>query len=102
MRFTSITLRKRSTSCFCDRAEVEDAGVVHEDGERAEALLGVGDRGLPLVLGGDVEVPVGGRVAEVGGDRLALVVEHVGEEHLRALGHEAAGLGLALARGPRR
>ena len=30
---------------------------------------------------GHVEVAVGRRVAEVGGDGLALLVEHVGEEH---------------------
>ena len=91
-----MTRRNFSTSCFSIGREVEDAGVVHQDRDRPEALLGVGDRGDPLVLGRDVEVAVGGGVAEVGGDGLALVVEHVGEEHLGALGHEAARLGLAL------
>ena len=46
---------------------------------------------------GHVEVAVGGGVAEVGGDGRALVVEHVGEQHRRPLGDEAAGLRLALA-----
>jgi hypothetical protein len=43
--------------------------------------------------------PVGRPLPEVGGDGFALVVEHVGEEHLSSLGMEPAGLGLALATG---
>ena len=70
-RLMSITCRKRSTSCLLDRREVEDAGVVDEDRHRTEPLLGVGHRRDPVVLGGDVEVPVGRGRAELGGHDLA-------------------------------
>ena len=43
MRLTSITWRNSVDVLLVDRAEVEDAGVVDEDRDRAEALLGVGD-----------------------------------------------------------
>ena len=66
----------------------QDPGVVHEDVEPAVALLDVGDGVGPGLLVGDVEVPVPGGLAELVGELLALVVEDVAEQHLRALGHE--------------
>ena len=62
-------------------------------------LDGGGDGVGPLGLVADVEVDVAGRVAELGGHGLALLVEHVAEHHLGPLGGEQPGLGLALAPG---
>ena len=54
---------------------------------------------LPGLLVGDVEGDGASRVADVGRHACGLVVEHVGQHDRGALGHEQAGLGLALAPG---
>lgn len=70
------------------------AGVVDEDVEASPALFGEGDDLGPTVLVDDVRAEEGGAVAELPGDRMA-VVGDVGEEHLGALFREAARGGLA-------
>ena len=66
---------------------------------RPYARPGRVDRGLPLGRVGDVEVDVGGGVAEVGRHPLAEVVEHVPEHDPCTLGDEQLRLGLALTPG---
>jgi len=55
--------------------ELENAGVVDEDIELAELALGLRDDVLPLLLGRDVQVAEADAIAELVGERLALVVE---------------------------
>ena len=83
-----------------DPRRVADAGVVDEHVEPAEALDGGVDDGLPRCLVGHVVADERHVVAELGGQRLALLGEDVGGDHLGPLGGEQAHLGLALAREP--
>ena len=62
------------------------------DVELAELVDGDVHRGVPLLGVGDVEVDVAGRVAELVGQRLALVVEDVADDHFGALGDEHPGV----------
>ena len=81
-------------------ARVNTAALRDEHVQRAPARTHVVDRGDPVVVARDVEVAVHRGVADLGRDRGALVVEHVAEEHPRALGGEQPRLGRALtARG---
>ena len=75
-----------------DGGEAQDAGVVHEDVDATEPLQGLVDGARPLVLARDVEVRVESGVAELGGKRLAVGVEDVGQRDLRTLLREQAGL----------
>ena len=76
-----------------------DAGVVHEHVESRRRSTWRVSTASPVVLAGDVEVEVAGVVAELLGDELAVLVEHVAQHDLRPLGHEQPGLGRALAPG---
>src|SRR6201999_1880705 len=73
-------------------AAAPDPGVVDQDGDRPEGLLGRGDALGPVILAGDVEVDVERGLAELVGQRLAGVVEDVGDDDVRAFGAEAAGV----------
>ena len=75
----------------------DDPGVVDEDVELAERLLGERHRPLPLRFIGDVERHVAGRLAEGRRDLRAELVAHVAEHDARALGDEEARLRLALS-----
>src|SRR6185369_9805630 len=67
-----------------------------EHAQTAE-LRGGAQRALPLVLAAHVEVHEDRGVADVLGDLLALLVEDVGDDDLRALAREEPRLGLPLA-----
>ena len=79
------------------RAELQDAGVVDEDVELAEAALGLFDHALPFVFAAHVVVEVDGVVAEVGRDLLAEIVEHIAEDDLGAFRDEQPHVLLTLA-----
>ena len=67
---------------------------MHEDGGRApEALPGDPDRVVPRGLVPHVQVDVQRLLAQLGGHRGALVVEHVRHHDAGALGRETAGGG---------
>ena len=73
--------------------DAEDACVVHEDVELTEPFDGLGDDRGPLSLVGDVVMAIRGSVGgQLARERVALVVEHVADHHLRALGCEEACL----------
>ena len=76
-----------------------DRGVVDEAVDPVELAEGEGDDRVPV--GGDRNVVVveAGRFTEVVGEGPSEIVEHVGEDDLRPLGHEEAGVGLAHATG---
>ena len=57
----------------------------------------LGDERVPGVLVGHVEMVVAGGVADSRSDLRAVVVEHIGDHHLRAFGRKELGLGGALA-----
>ena len=73
---------------LADLAQRDDAGVVDQNVELAELVDRGGDRGVPLVGLGDVEVDVARGVTDLVGQRLALVVEDVADDHLGALGDQ--------------
>lgn len=75
-----------------DRAVLQDASVVDQDGNRSEGVLGSGDRGCPVVGTGDVEADESGAVSQLAGERLALVLEDVRYNHRRALLQEGSSV----------
>ena len=77
----------------------EDAGVVDQHVDVAELLAAGVDDGGPVRFAGHVVMAVDGRVAEVLGDGLALLVEHVAEDDLGAFGDEQPGFGFSLTSG---
>ena len=78
-------------------AKLQDAGVVHQDVDLAEARFGLGDHLVPSGFFAHVVVAVDDRIADVSRDGLAEVVEHIAEHDLGPLGREQAHLGFALA-----
>ena len=70
-------------------ARAADPGVVAHDVEPAEALDREVDGRLHLVGVGDVGLLERGRVAELGGQRLAALGVDVGDDDPRAFGDEA-------------
>ena len=80
--------------------ECDGSRVVDQHVELAEFADGGRDRGVPLVGFGDVEVHVTRRVAELVGQRLALVVQDVADNHLGAFLDEQARIFGAQAAGP--
>ena len=80
-----MTFCHSARSKLLQRGQRDDAGVVHQHVELAELADGGVDRGLPLLGLGDVEVDVARSVADVVGQRLALVVEDVADHDLGAL-----------------
>ncbi len=83
-----------------DRLAEADAGGIEQDVDRSELVDRFGDRGLPVVLAGDVELhEVSGRAQSVS-HRLAAVDGDVGDHDPGALlDHQRGGVG---TRGPRR
>lgn len=76
-----------------------DAGGVQQDVDGAELVDGFGNRGLPVVLAGDVELHEMTGRAQLVGDRLAAIDGDVGDHDLGTfLGHQVGGVG-AEARG---
>src|SRR4029077_12800385 len=77
-----------------------DAGVVDQDVERAEALLGERDGELPVGLAGDVEAhedALGALGADLRLDGVTVVLQHVTDHDPRALAREQLRLGRAHA-----
>ena len=82
-----------------DRLAEPDAGGVEQNVDRAELVDGFGDRGLPVVLAGDVELHEMAGRAQLVGHRLAAVGGDVGDDDPGAfLRHQDGGVG-AEARG---
>jgi hypothetical protein len=82
--------------------DLDDAGVVHQDVDAAEAADGGVDDGLDLLLAADVEGEAEGLPAgrlDLGGDGLGGVVLEVGDDDAGALLREAEGGGAADALG---
>ena len=72
-----------------DRLGEADAGRIHQHVQRAEGLHRLGDGGLPIFLAGDVEPHEMGGLADLGGERTALVLLDVGDHDAGALlGHQ--------------
>src|SRR5205085_3480353 len=76
-----------------DGGRAQDGGVVHEHLEVAELGSG-GDGSRPVGFLGDVDVDVDGGTADVGGDLLALVVQHIADDDGSPFAGEQASLGL--------
>ena len=77
-----------------DRLAEADAGGIEQDVNGAELVDGLGDRGLPVVLAGDVELHEMAGRAQLVGHRLAAIDGDVGDDDLRAfLGHQDGGVG---------
>ena len=92
VRLTSMTFCHLAMSNLPIWPSATIAGVVDERGQLAERLDGDVDRGVPLLGIGDVEVDVARGVAEFVGQRLALVVEDVADDHFAALGDQRPGV----------
>jgi hypothetical protein len=74
-------------------SDVEDAGVVHQHVDAAELANGGRHRGFPMLGFRDVQVHVANGVAELGRDRVALVVEDVAEHHPGPLDYQRPHVG---------
>ena len=81
------------------RAEGHRAGVVHQHVELSEFVDCGGHRGGPQVGQRDVEVDVAHGVAQLVGERLALVVENVADHYVCALGDKHPGMRFTHAAG---
>ena len=79
--------------------DVVDGRVVHQHVDATEGVDGDGEGIGPRVLVGHVEMHEARVLAEVLRDRLALIVEDVGDHDLRAFAHEQPCFGLALPAG---
>src|SRR5262249_29897615 len=80
----------------------EDGGIVDEDIDAAELLLGPGDDFLPALLGGDVVLDEQRVVTDLGGDGVAVLLVEIGEHDPGALLHQQGGVALADAAGAAR
>jgi hypothetical protein len=69
-------------------AEDENSGVVDKHIESAEQSVDLGHGVMPGLLVPDVEVLEPGGVAQLVGQRLSLLAEHIGNDHPGALGDE--------------
>ena len=76
-----------------------DRSVVDEAVDPAELAKGEGDDRVPVGGHRDVVVVEAGRFTQVVGDAASEIVEHIGEDDLRPLGHEETSVGLAHATG---
>jgi cytochrome P450 len=72
-----------------DRAEVQHRGVVHQHVDAPAPRERVPDHARPVLAGGDVMGLEARGVADLAGDRAALVAQDVAEHDLRALRHQA-------------
>ena len=83
-----------------DRRDGQHAGVVDQDRDRPERLLGEAHRRSPRAFVGDVERGEARAVAELVGDGGALGLEHIADDDPRSLGRQRASVGLAHAPRP--
>ena len=94
--FTSRTCRKSASGMSAIRANFSTPALFTSTSSLAEGVQRGGDRGCPLRFAGHVVVHVpAGPLAEPVGDGNAPVVEHVAEDHPRALRHEVPHVRLA-------
>ena len=98
--FTSSTRRKSASGMSAIGANVRMPALFTSTSSRPKASIASATAAAQSVFAGDVVVQVpAGLLAELGGHVAALVVEHVAEDHPRALGDEVPHMGLAHAPG---